>query len=132
MHFSRKSLVLFFSLFSFSLFAAEISTGFPKSDYIAQEGFGKSAKLAKTNAINALSAYLNTEIHSKTNAESSFTETNGKVSQKKFLETKSLITSDVVLKALQTTKPLKTGNGEWSCIAYITVQLSFSASGLRE
>ena len=40
--------VLFFSLVSFSLFAADISTDFPKSDYIAQEGFGKSAKLAKS------------------------------------------------------------------------------------
>ena len=111
--------VLFFSLVSFSLFAADISSDFPKSDYIAQEGFGKSAKLAKTNAVNALSAYLNTEIHSKTNAESSFTETNGKLSQKKTLQTKSLITSDVVLKALQTTQPVKTGKGDWSCTAYI-------------
>ena len=111
--------VLFFSLVSFSLFAADISTDFPKSDYIAQEGFGKSAKLAKTNAIHALSAYFNAKIHTETNAESSFLERNGKTQSKKSLETKSLIISDVVLKALQTTKPEKLAKSEWKCIAYI-------------
>lgn len=119
MHFSRKSLALFFLLFSFSLFAADISTDFPKSDYIAQECFGKSAKEAKSNAITALSAYFNTEIHTETHAESTFSGQNGKTQSKKSLETKSHITSDVVLKALQTTKPEKRGKTEWKCTAYI-------------
>ena len=53
MHFRRKTFALFFSLFSFSLFASDISTDFPKSDYIAQDLRERDGIVAKEKDVFA-------------------------------------------------------------------------------
>lgn len=92
---------------------------YPSDTYIAQVGEGKSAAEAKNNAVAAVATYLKTQVQTRREASLRMFEQNGSVTSERALSSKTVVTSDVDLSAVEYARPWQSAQRTWYCAAYI-------------
>jgi hypothetical protein len=100
--------------------AFDAEAAWPTDKYIAQKGHGEDRQKAELSALEALSRYFVTEVHSATRAAASYTETGGDVSRGISVDEQVFVQSQTKLFAVRYAEAWHNpAAGEWEALAYI-------------
>jgi hypothetical protein len=95
---------------------ADVETSFPKSDYIAQKGYGSDKKNAETDALSAISRYFSMSVSASAKETVSVTD-QGSTSA---IDSETFVNSQTKLFAVHYTEPWYNQSAkQWETVAYI-------------
>jgi hypothetical protein len=99
--------------------AENLEAVFPGGRYIAVRAVSGNRETLREAALEALSAYFQTQVSSRTDLAESYAEENGAASQSLRLEQQTLIRTETELFAARYTDPWQNPAGVWEMAAYI-------------
>jgi hypothetical protein len=98
----------------------DLEAAFPGGRYIAVRGTSGSRETVNQAALNALSAYFQVQVSSRTDIAESYTEEDGAVSQSLRLEQETVARTETELFAVRYTDPWQNPiGGTWETVVYI-------------